>query len=58
MLRYTIRRFLLMIPTLFGVAVLVFLLLRAMPGYELGEGRERYVSNWARAWRTLPVRRG
>jgi peptide/nickel transport system permease protein len=32
MLRYTIRRFLLMIPTLFGVAVLVFLLLRAMPG--------------------------
>jgi len=32
MLRYTIRRFLLMIPTLLGVAVLVFLLLRAMPG--------------------------
>jgi peptide/nickel transport system permease protein len=32
MLRYTIRRFFLMIPTLFGVAVLVFLLLRAMPG--------------------------
>lgn len=32
MLRYTIRRFLLMIPTLFGVAVLVFVLLRAMPG--------------------------
>jgi peptide/nickel transport system permease protein len=32
MLRYTVRRFLLMIPTLFGVAVLVFLLLRAMPG--------------------------
>lgn len=32
MLRYTIRRFFLMIPTLLGVAVLVFLLLRAMPG--------------------------
>jgi peptide/nickel transport system permease protein len=32
MLRYIVRRFLLMIPTLFGVAVLVFLLLRAMPG--------------------------
>lgn len=32
MLRYTIRRFFLMIPTLFGVAVLVFILLRAMPG--------------------------
>ena len=32
MLRYTINRFMLMIPTLFGVAVLVFLLLRAMPG--------------------------
>ncbi|BEV46107.1 ABC transporter permease [Afipia carboxidovorans] len=32
MLRYTIRRFLLMIPTLFGVAVLVFIMLRAMPG--------------------------
>ncbi|MEX0591037.1 MAG: ABC transporter permease [Xanthobacteraceae bacterium] len=32
MLRYTIHRILLMIPTLLGVAVLVFLLLRAMPG--------------------------
>jgi peptide/nickel transport system permease protein len=32
MLRYTINRILLMIPTLFGVAVLVFLLLRIMPG--------------------------
>jgi len=32
MLRYTINRLLLMIPTLFGVAVLVFLLLRLMPG--------------------------
>jgi peptide/nickel transport system permease protein len=32
MLRYTIRRFFLMIPTLLGVAILVFLLLRAMPG--------------------------
>jgi peptide/nickel transport system permease protein len=32
MLRYTIHRLLLMIPTLFGVAVLVFVLLRMMPG--------------------------
>jgi peptide/nickel transport system permease protein len=32
MLRYTIHRILLMIPTLLGVAILVFLLLRAMPG--------------------------
>jgi peptide/nickel transport system permease protein len=32
MLRYTINRLLLMIPTLFGVAVLVFVLLRLMPG--------------------------
>jgi len=32
MLRYIINRLLLMIPTLFGVAVLVFLLLRMMPG--------------------------
>lgn len=32
MLRYTINRILLMIPTLLGVAVLVFLLLRMMPG--------------------------
>ena len=32
MLRYTINRLLLMIPTLLGVAVLVFLLLRMMPG--------------------------
>jgi peptide/nickel transport system permease protein len=32
MLRYTINRLLLMIPTLFGVAVLVFVLLRMMPG--------------------------
>lgn len=32
MLRYTIHRILLMIPTLLGVAVLVFLLLRLMPG--------------------------
>ncbi len=32
MLRYTINRLLLMIPTLFGVAVLVFFLLRMMPG--------------------------
>jgi peptide/nickel transport system permease protein len=32
MLRYTIRRLFLMIPTLLGVAVLVFLLLRMLPG--------------------------
>jgi peptide/nickel transport system permease protein len=32
MLRYTIHRLLLMIPTLFGVAVLVFIMLRLMPG--------------------------
>ncbi|HEX2255362.1 MAG TPA: ABC transporter permease, partial [Afifellaceae bacterium] len=32
MLRYTIHRILLMIPTLLGVAVLVFLMLRMMPG--------------------------
>ena len=32
MLRYTIHRLLLMIPTLFGVAVLVFVLLRMLPG--------------------------
>jgi len=32
MLRYIINRLLLMIPTLLGVAVLVFLLLRMMPG--------------------------
>jgi len=32
MQRYILRRFLLMIPTLFGVAVLVFLLLRVAPG--------------------------
>ena len=32
MLRFVTHRFLLMIPTLLGVAVLVFLLLRLMPG--------------------------
>jgi peptide/nickel transport system permease protein len=32
MLRYTIQRLLLMIPTLLGVAVLVFVLLRMLPG--------------------------
>jgi len=32
MLRYTVNRILLMIPTLIGVAVLVFVLLRLMPG--------------------------
>ena len=32
MLRFILHRFLLMIPTLLGVAILVFLLLRLMPG--------------------------
>ena len=32
MLRYTINRVLLMIPTLLGVAVLVFFMLRVVPG--------------------------
>src|SRR5688572_11422368 len=32
MLRYTINRILLMIPTLIGVAVLVFFMLRVVPG--------------------------
>ena len=32
MLRYTVNRFLLMIPTLLGLAILVFFLLRLMPG--------------------------
>ena len=32
MFKYTIKRVLLMIPTLFGAAVLVFVLLRAVPG--------------------------
>ena len=32
MLRYIVKRLLLMIPTLFGVAVLIFLLLRVVPG--------------------------
>ena len=32
MLRYTLHRILLMIPTLIGVAVLVFFMLRVMPG--------------------------
>ena len=32
MLRYTINRLLLMIPTLLGVAVLVFFMLRIVPG--------------------------
>ena len=43
MLRYTVHRILLMIPTLLGVAVLIFFLLRIMPGdivelKLLGEG--------------------
>src|SRR5262245_52059713 len=32
MLRYTLNRILLMIPTLIGVAVLVFFMLRVVPG--------------------------
>src|SRR5215475_9800144 len=32
MLRYTLHRILLMIPTLIGVAVLVFFMLRVVPG--------------------------
>src|SRR5690606_9423400 len=32
MLAYTVRRILLMIPTLLGVAILVFFMLRVMPG--------------------------
>jgi peptide/nickel transport system permease protein len=32
MLRYTLNRMLLMIPTLLGVAVLVFFMLRIVPG--------------------------
>ena len=35
MLRYTLNRFLMMIPTLLGVAVLVFFMLRMMPGDPL-----------------------
>ena len=32
MLRYTLNRILMMIPTLLGVAVLVFFMLRVIPG--------------------------
>ncbi len=32
MLKYTIKRILLMVPTLFGAACLVFFLLRLIPG--------------------------
>jgi peptide/nickel transport system permease protein len=32
MWRYVVKRLLLMVPTLFGVATLVFLLLRVLPG--------------------------
>ena len=32
MLRFILHRFLLMIPTLLGVAILVFFMLRMMPG--------------------------
>jgi peptide/nickel transport system permease protein len=37
MLAYTIKRILLMIPTLLGVAVLVFVMLRVMPGGDIVE---------------------
>jgi peptide/nickel transport system permease protein len=37
MLAYTIKRILLMIPTLLGVAVLVFFMLRVMPGGDIVE---------------------
>ena len=37
MLAYTVKRILLMIPTLFGVAVLVFFMLRVMPGDDVVE---------------------
>jgi cytochrome P450 len=33
-------------------------LVRRMPRYELVNQPERFVSNWARAWRTLPVTSG
>ena len=45
MIRYIIKRLLAIIPTLFGVAVLIFLLLRVVPGdvvearYMSGEGQ-------------------
>lgn len=37
MLAYTVRRILLMIPTLLGVAVLIFFMLRVMPGDDIVE---------------------
>src|SRR5919109_519656 len=45
MIRYVVKRLLLMIPTLLGVAVLIFLLLRVVPGdvvelrFMSGEGQ-------------------
>jgi peptide/nickel transport system permease protein len=32
MLQYILKRLFLMIPTLFGVAIIIFLLLRVVPG--------------------------
>ena len=49
MLRYAIQRLLLMIPTLLGVAVLVFVLLRMLPG-DIVELRVR----WSTAARSAP----
>jgi peptide/nickel transport system permease protein len=42
MLKYVIKRLLLIIPTLFGVAVLIFLLLRVIPGDVIDA---RYISD-------------
>jgi peptide/nickel transport system permease protein len=49
MWKYVVKRFLLMIPTLFGVAVLAFLLLRIVPGdiveaRFMGTGQGQFVS--------------
>jgi len=41
MRQYVIKRLLLMIPTLFGVALLVFFLLRVAPGDIVGAGRTK-----------------
>jgi peptide/nickel transport system permease protein len=49
MWKYVVKRFLLMVPTLFGVAVLSFVLLRIVPGdiveaRLMGSGQGQYVS--------------
>jgi peptide/nickel transport system permease protein len=49
MWKYVLKRFLLMVPTLFGVAVLAFVLLRIVPGdiveaRLMGSGQGQYVS--------------